>query len=206
MFIQHILGVGSPHKRLYGDTAAYYGTVEQQGKLTLHLHMLLWIKGAVALKEIQRCIKDPNTLFSESLVKYLESCHAGEFITGSKEAAFKNVELMMALSEYKNPTETMPVPPPPLCTQVHCKSCNKCTALASWTKEYQNTVDDLLLKSNVHICTTNRNKDGTQNRLHSFTGCLDNIWQKCKACFPRPLFQYTEVGKNSVRGTLEEAL
>jgi len=45
MFIKHILGVGSAHKGLYGDTAAYYGTVEQQGRLTLHLHMLLWIEG-----------------------------------------------------------------------------------------------------------------------------------------------------------------
>jgi hypothetical protein len=120
-----------------------------------------------------------------------------EFITGSKEAVSKNVELMMASSEYKNPTETMPVPPPPLCTHVHCKGCNKCTALALQTKEYQNTVDDLLLKSNVHIYTTNRNKDETQNRLHSFTECLDNIWQKCKARFPRPLFQYTKVDKNT---------
>jgi hypothetical protein len=30
MFIKHILGVGSAHKGLYKDTAAYYGIVEQQ--------------------------------------------------------------------------------------------------------------------------------------------------------------------------------
>jgi Helitron helicase-like domain at N-terminus len=40
-FIKHVLGVGVDHDGLYGDTAAYYGTVEQQGQLTLHLHMLL---------------------------------------------------------------------------------------------------------------------------------------------------------------------
>ena len=43
MFIEHVLGVGTNHRGLYGDTSGYYGTVEQQGRLTLHLHMLLWI-------------------------------------------------------------------------------------------------------------------------------------------------------------------
>ncbi|TFK59305.1 hypothetical protein BDN72DRAFT_905976 [Pluteus cervinus] len=32
LFIQHILGVGTDHLGIYGQTAAYYGTVEQQGE------------------------------------------------------------------------------------------------------------------------------------------------------------------------------
>ena len=52
MFIKHILGVGAEHRGLYGDTSGYYGTVEQQGQLTLHLHMLVWIKGALSLEEM----------------------------------------------------------------------------------------------------------------------------------------------------------
>jgi len=40
-FISSILGVGEKHSGIYGDTSAYYGTVEQQGRLTLHLHLLL---------------------------------------------------------------------------------------------------------------------------------------------------------------------
>src|SRR5882762_8690822 len=43
-FIKHVLGVDTDHPGIYGDTAAYYGTVEQQGRLTLHMHMLLWIR------------------------------------------------------------------------------------------------------------------------------------------------------------------
>ena len=35
LFIKHVLGVNSKHAGLYGDTEAYYGTVEQQGRLTL---------------------------------------------------------------------------------------------------------------------------------------------------------------------------
>ncbi|KAF8231099.1 hypothetical protein L208DRAFT_1216583, partial [Tricholoma matsutake] len=100
---------------------------------------------------------------------------------------------------YEDPTETLPVPPPPECTVTNCQNCDKCIAMALWTKEYYETVDDLLLKSNVHTCTTNRSKNGSQHKLHLFTGCLDNIWNKCKAQFPRPLFEYTTVDKETGR-------
>ncbi|THU99287.1 hypothetical protein K435DRAFT_590354, partial [Dendrothele bispora CBS 962.96] len=53
MFIKHILGVDSDHDGIFGQTAAHYGTVEQQGRLTLHLHMLLWIKGSYSPQEIR---------------------------------------------------------------------------------------------------------------------------------------------------------
>jgi hypothetical protein len=60
MFIKHILGVGSSHSGLYGNTAGYYGTVEPQGRLTLHLHMLLWIRGCLTPQEIRDRIMDEN--------------------------------------------------------------------------------------------------------------------------------------------------
>ena len=44
LFIRHVLGVGKDEPGIYGKTAGYYGTVEQQGRLTLHLHMLLGFK------------------------------------------------------------------------------------------------------------------------------------------------------------------
>ena len=52
-FIQHVLGVGERHPGIYGETSAYYGTVEQQGRLTLHFHLLLWIKGSLTPQEIR---------------------------------------------------------------------------------------------------------------------------------------------------------
>jgi Helitron helicase-like domain at N-terminus len=55
-FITDVLGVGSKHHGLYGDTKAFYGTVEQQGQLTLHLHMLLWIKECLNPQEMQEKI------------------------------------------------------------------------------------------------------------------------------------------------------
>jgi Helitron helicase-like domain at N-terminus len=53
MFIKHVLGVDSDHDGVFGPTNAYYGTVEQQGKLALHLHLLLWIKAAFSPQEIR---------------------------------------------------------------------------------------------------------------------------------------------------------
>ena len=50
-FIKHVVGVDTDHSGLYGNTS-YYGTVKQQGHLTLHLHMLLWIRGALTPQEI----------------------------------------------------------------------------------------------------------------------------------------------------------
>ena len=71
MFIKHVLGVGSNHSGLYGDTAGYYGTVEPQGRLTLHLHMLLWIKGCLTPQEIRDCIMDENSNFMKKIVEEL---------------------------------------------------------------------------------------------------------------------------------------
>ena len=46
-FIKHVLGVDVDHPGIYGYTFSYHATVEQQGHLTLHLHMLLWIRGVL---------------------------------------------------------------------------------------------------------------------------------------------------------------
>ena len=64
-FIKHVLGVDANHPGLYGDTSSYYGTVEQQGRLTLHLHMLLWIRGTLTPQEIQDRIIDPESYFQK---------------------------------------------------------------------------------------------------------------------------------------------
>jgi hypothetical protein len=86
MFIKHVLGYGVERRGLYGDTSAFYGTVEQQGRLTLHLHMLLWIRGTLSPDEMRHRILDPTSKFRMQLVEYLESVHAGEFLSAKKEA------------------------------------------------------------------------------------------------------------------------
>ena len=63
LFIRHVLGVGKDEPGIYGKTAGYYGTVEQQGRLTLHLHMLLWIQNSMTPQEISDRIMDPHSDF-----------------------------------------------------------------------------------------------------------------------------------------------
>ena len=162
--------------RTMSDSIRIECTVEQQGCLTLHLHMLVWIQGALCPEGMWQQINDLNSEFCHSLIKYLESCHAGEFITGDMDTVAAKVKNASARPDYQDPTETLPTPLPELCTTAECPGCKKCQALHKWTMQYEETVDDLILKSNVHSRTTNQNKDGSENKTQSFKGCLDNIW------------------------------
>jgi hypothetical protein len=193
MFIKHVLGYGTGRRGVYGDASAFYGTVEQQGRLTLHLHMLLWIRGTLSPDEMRRRILDPTSAFRRQLVEYLESVHAGEFLSAEKEDVEAYTMHASASENYCDPTETLPETPPPPCRRSNCGSCNLCIDLASWWARFRLVVNTLLLKSNVHKCSSNRNKDGTQHKGRAFKGCLDNIWGRCKARFPRALFQLTEI-------------
>src|SRR6202521_6228752 len=92
-FIKHVLGVDADHTGLYGDTSLYYGTVEKQGRLTLHLHMLLWIRGALTPQEIRDRIMDPESDFQKKMVEYLERVTRGEFKKESLEKVKKNVNI-----------------------------------------------------------------------------------------------------------------
>jgi hypothetical protein len=193
LFIKHVLGHGAMRRGVYGDTSAFYGTVEQQGRLTLHLHMLLWIRGTLSPDEVRRRILDPSSTFRQRLVAYLESVHAGEFLSAEKEDVEAAVMRASALEGYRDPTEMLPEIPPPPCQKNDCGSCKRCEGLASWWARFRLVVNTLLLKSNVHKCSSNINKDGTQHKGRAFKGCLDNIWGRCKARFPRALFRETEI-------------
>ncbi|KAF8232821.1 hypothetical protein L208DRAFT_1560399, partial [Tricholoma matsutake] len=76
-------------------------------------------------------------------------------------------------------------------------NCGACQKLGTWWGLFTQTVDDLLTKSNVHSCNRNKNKDGSANKRHVYTGCMDNKWGKCKARFPQPLFQETHIDKET---------
>jgi hypothetical protein len=201
MFIRHVLGVEKDHHGLYGETAGYYGTVEQQGRLMLHLHMLLWIRGSPSPDELRSKILDPDSDFRQKLVEYLENAHSGDFLLKNKVDVEADVHVASQSPDYKNPTETLPEPPPSpqLCHNIPRDDCNGCASVTSWWSRFQGTVNDLLLKSNIHKCSTNRNKDGSQNKARLYKGCLDNIWGRCKARFPRTLFERTEVDMETGR-------
>ena len=203
MFIRHVLGVGTDHRGLYGETSGYYGTVEQQGRLTLHLHMLLWIRGSLTPDEVRSKILDPDSDFRLKLIEYLESAHAGDFLLKDRAEVEKDVNTAEQDAGYRDPTETLPeAPPSPSKSACHgTDNHDDVASIESWWSQFRATVNDLLLKSNTHKCSTNRNKDGSQNKGRPYKGCLDNIWGKCKARFPRPLFDQTEI--NMETGTID---
>jgi len=176
MFIQHVLGVDTDHPGLYGDTSAYYGTVEQQGRLTLHLHLLLWISGSLTPQELRDKIMDPNSDFQKKMVEYLESLCVGQFLTGSKSEVSHKISETSGHPEYKNPTFTLPESPSDFCSEVD---------RVAWWKSFDNTVDDLLLKSNLHTHKIDKNGDDKSY-------CL-NAKGECKRRFPRDTFEQTLV-------------
>ena len=221
-FIKNVLGVDHDHSGLYGKTSGYYGTVEQQGRLTLHLHLLLWISGALSPQEVRDRLMSKDSVFQDDLIQYLESMHQGEFLTGSMDsvrasipmqteshggihAVLQDRQAASAPSDYKDPTQTLPVPAPLLCEDLStCDLTCKCNS--DWWTDYRKTVDDLLLKSNVHRCTkssgagqsqTRRTENDaapttSKNAAQGPKGCLDYNGI-CRARFPRQVHEETRV-------------
>jgi hypothetical protein len=206
IFIKHVLGIGTEHSGLYGNTAGYYGTVEQQGRLTLHLHTILWIKNALSPQEIRDRLMNNGSQFQEKLIKYLEGCQKGEFITGTMEyvkskvpmtleshskgihTIFRNDSLQMPEKTYQDPTQTLPEEPPTSYESNDSIKRHISQSLSQWWLKFNDTVDDILLRSNIHKCS---NSD-PENSKFKPKGCLnkDGI---CKARFPRPIVPETTV-------------
>ncbi|KAF9470702.1 hypothetical protein BDN70DRAFT_765343, partial [Pholiota conissans] len=133
--------------------------------------MMLWLKGAFTPQQIRDRIMSTNTPFQKALVDYLESAHRGEFITGSMDEVKlkvpmpregrKGIHAIKTQDDhikipigYKDPTQTLPKEPPPTCT-LHTNienNCIACSNLSNWWNEFDNTVDDLLYRSNIHKC------------------------------------------------------
>lgn len=178
LFIKHVLGYGSNHSGLYGDTAGYYGTVEQQGRLTLHMHMLIWIRNSLTPQEIRDMILDPNSTFQQKIIEYLESVHIGEFMTGTMSDIESRIDKKRETKSYIPSTDAMPEPPPTNICNTDCNICKNCKERASWWNNFCEIVDELVYYSNRHQC---------------HKGCLNNKYGTCKARFPRSLFELTTV-------------
>ncbi|KAJ7091660.1 hypothetical protein C8R44DRAFT_835772 [Mycena epipterygia] len=172
VFLKEILCWESELSGLYGHT---------KGRLTLHLHSLLWVKNVATPQEIRDKIMGGDSLFQQKLIEYLESAHQGDFIHGSMADVRKRVNVdpeagpeeedLQSGPMYTVPTKTLPSVPPPLCDEIHTKEedCSKCQCLADWWLKYEHKVDNILLRSNMGIC---------------------------KARFPREIFKSTHIDEN----------
>src|SRR6266849_10190881 len=136
-------------------------------------------------------------------------------MTGSHEAVQQMVNKAMVSDEYKDPTQTLPESPPKPCSKQSCcmSSCLRCKSIKQWRSKYKFTVDDILLRSNIHTCRgrprelklkTAKNKGKSRNHKEKYTpytGCKSNKFGKCKARFPRKVFEQTMV--NPTTGALD---
>ena len=62
-FINAILRAGQSKPGIFGRVSDYFGTVEQQGRLTLHIHLLLWIDRSLSPQEICDKIRSNDKVF-----------------------------------------------------------------------------------------------------------------------------------------------
>ena len=185
-FIKHVLGFGSDHAGIFGETSAYYGTVEEQGRLTLHLHLLLWIRGAPSPQEIRERIMNPDSEFRKNLITYLESCHQGELFDATTSDMAIEIETMRQRGLWSDPKNDLPLPPPPPCDlSTHTVDCSKCTTTNSWRNHFKRTVNLLLMTCNRHNCFIKDEKGISRS------SCILKGKGVCKARFPRPLVQNT---------------
>ncbi|KAJ3804219.1 hypothetical protein F5876DRAFT_8779, partial [Lentinula aff. lateritia] len=138
---------------------------------------LIFNRKLLSPQEIRDKILDPASSFQSQLISFLESVRIGEFLTGSHAYVKETVALQSKSNiNYISPERTLPTPPPPYC-DCGITDCHKCSTFQHWFEEFKCTVDDLLLKSNVHDCFRGISPDGS----------------KCKARFPRECFQQTSV-------------
>lgn len=71
-FLQHlIIGLGPNGGGVFGEVDAYYGTVEAQGRGTLHFHSMIWLKNFPGNEELELRLKCP--CFRKKLTEYLDS-------------------------------------------------------------------------------------------------------------------------------------
>ena len=188
-FLEDVLGINNENQQgYYGPTSGYYATVEQQGRLSLHLHMLLWIRGCLNPEDMRKRILSESSAWRKKVLDWLERCHVGDFINGTHADVSERIGELKKGINYVDPTMTLPIPPPDPCLR-HVddldSSCRNCTALSEWNDNYRNVTDDLLLRSNVHNCNRGTRKDGSKNKKVEYAACMDNKWGKCKARFPR---------------------
>ncbi|KAJ3820792.1 hypothetical protein F5880DRAFT_1487394, partial [Lentinula raphanica] len=179
LFLDILVGTKTTNPGIFGPTSAYYCTVEQQGRLTLHLHGLIFSNKTISPLEMKNHLLDPTSKFQIQLIDYIESIRQGEFISGDKEFVKSIVSHAESSDNYISPELTLPIPPP---LQCHCgvSSCKLCEEYSDWLKNYRFTIDDLLLKSN----------------LHDFS-CLNNKYKRCKARFPRETHQSSHVDSST---------
>ncbi|KAI0735617.1 hypothetical protein C8Q76DRAFT_576239, partial [Earliella scabrosa] len=80
-FVEIVLRYGRPGKGLFGKCTGYYGTVEAQGRGTLHCHMLIWLEGHPSPQKLRDLMSEHQQIeYKQSMFTWLESIIKSELI------------------------------------------------------------------------------------------------------------------------------
>ena len=75
-------------KGVLGPTKAYFGTVENQGRGSLHLHILIWLDHELTPSQLKESIKDES--FRKGLLDYLEDIIKEDLSIFTSDVANRN--------------------------------------------------------------------------------------------------------------------
>ncbi|CAF4287165.1 unnamed protein product, partial [Adineta steineri] len=73
-----------------GPVKAYFGTVESQGRGSLHLHLLIWLNHDLKPADMKNKIQDPS--FRENLIAYLEDIIKEDLDKFKDKCVFENLD------------------------------------------------------------------------------------------------------------------
>ncbi len=179
LFLEHVLCADQSKPGAYSNVSSYYGAMEQQGQLTLHLHLIAWIRNALSPQEICDRLIGEDSEFQKQLFAYLEAAHTGDYLTGTSLDVMQFRQKEMIKSTYEDLTGTLPQSPPLQCI-CDADDCTQCEKLDSWWSYFRSTVDTLVNMVNVHSCHENTYPDGMLKKNATSKGCKDNKWGKCR--------------------------
>lgn len=177
MFIKIILKADMNEEGLFGKTSAYYGTVESQGRLTLHLHLLLWLENADNPQIMRDKALANDEEYKTALISWLESVHSGDFLTATKgdiairlDAKESQLPKHTASGESSTGCEACARGDPTLRLPDKIPDFSNDTEASAWLENIFGVTDELLLLSNLHT--------------HGLYCTRPD--KSCKARFPRP--------------------
>jgi hypothetical protein len=92
-------------------------------------------------------------------------------MTGTMDEVKEQVDENMKSEEYTDPTQTLPDAPTET-AHCDCNKCESCKSTVNWWQNFKTTVDDLILRSNVHKCRTSIPADDKMQKKEK-RGCIN---------------------------------
>ncbi|KZV66483.1 hypothetical protein PENSPDRAFT_701175, partial [Peniophora sp. CONT] len=141
-FLETIVRFGDSRPGLFGRCKAYYGTVEAQGRGTLHLHMVLWLEGNPNPQRLRdRMLSDPR--FRGRVFEWLEDIIRCE-LPGTEAIHKGDPESM------RKP-ETESVGDPRVCAvPLRSEFCDSTESEAIFETNFEEVVRSLAISCNWH--------------------------------------------------------